>query len=75
MAGKGMRTPPGVTVVGVVALLVVAYTVLRPEPDDNPSVPPEAAGWYGAMSLYRKVALWAGRRAMDAELHYWKAVN
>lgn len=38
-------------------------------------VPPQAAGWYGAMSLYRTVALWAGRRALTAENEYWKAVG
>lgn len=60
---------------GVGAVAVVAYLSLsgrRVEADD---VPAEAVGWYGAMSLYRNVALWAGKRAMSAEMNYWKAVQ
>jgi hypothetical protein len=57
------------------ALVTVAYVVMRPAEDSAAAVPPRAAGWHGAMELYRNVALWAGKRALQAEMHYWKAVN
>lgn len=66
-----------VTLVAVAAAVVVAAAAAtrcgRREVD--PDVPSEAVGWYGAMSLYRTVALWAGKRALSAELNYWKAVR
>ncbi|MFF8495215.1 hypothetical protein ACF06O_30820 [Streptomyces albidoflavus] len=62
--------------VGTGALAVVALAaVAGPRRDGPAEVPPEAAGWWGAMELYRTLALWAGKRAMSAELNYWKAVN
>ena len=59
----------------VAALVAVAYTMVRREPESAGNVPPAAAGWHGAMELYRNVALWAGKRAMQAEVNYWKAVG
>lgn len=70
---KKSRT--GVTTVAVVALVVAAYAATRKEPESVAGVPPQAVGWHGAMELYRNVALWAGKRAMVAELNYWKAVG
>lgn len=64
----------GTTVVAVAALAVVAVVALTPR-DGKTDMPPEAVGWYGAMELYRSLALWAGKRAMSAELNYWKAVH
>lgn len=69
---KKSRT--GATVMAVAALLTVAYVATRKDPEGT-NVPPAAAGWHGAMELYRNVALWAGKRAMVAELNYWKAVG
>ena len=67
--------PRANTLLAVAALVAVAYVATRREPDGPANVPPMAAGWHGAMELYRNVALWAGKRAMQAELNYWKAVG
>jgi len=69
---KKSRT--GITVVAVAALVTVAYVATQRDPE-GATVPPRAAGWHGAMELYRNLALWAGKRAMLAELNYWKAVG
>ena len=61
--------------VAVGALVVVAYVASARRDEGPPDVPPDAVGWYGAMSLYRSLAMWAGKRAMSAELNYWKAVQ
>jgi hypothetical protein len=74
MAGNEPRKRYGVTLLAVAALVTVAYTATRREPETQ-DVPPEAAGWYGAMELYRNLALWAGKRALQAEMRYWKAVG
>ncbi|MYR11931.1 hypothetical protein GTY62_15225 [Streptomyces sp. SID724] len=65
-------TPARVVAVAALVAVAVAATSGRREPEH---VPPEAVGWYGAMELYRTVAMWAGKRAMSAELNYWKAVG
>jgi hypothetical protein len=63
-------------VLSVGALFVVGYLAARSTADtDRGDVPAEAAGWYGAMSLYRSLAMWAGKRAIQAELQYWKTVG
>jgi hypothetical protein len=64
----------GAVAVGAAALVVVAYVALSGRRDAE-DLPPEAVGWYGAMELYRSVAMWAGKRAMSAEMNYWKAVD
>lgn len=66
---------PFPVLVGVTALVLVVATVSGGKREAGGDVPPEAAGWYGAMSMYRALALWAGKRAMSAELNYWKAVG
>lgn len=75
MAGNQPRKPVGATLLAVAALAVVVYTTTRREPEDAVNVPPTAAGWHGAMELYRNVALWAGKRALQAEMKYWEAVG
>lgn len=68
------RRGPAVAL-SVAALVVVACVAAaghREEPED---VPPEAAAWHGAMSLYRTIAVWAGHRALSAEMNYWKATT
>lgn len=35
----------------------------------------EASAYYAAWSLYRSLAVWAGKRAMVAEIKYWEAVQ
>lgn len=72
MTPKAKRTGAVVVAVGALAVVAAVSVAGRREGDD---VPPEAAGWYGAMELYRSVALWAGKRAMSAEMNYWKAVD
>lgn len=67
--------PVRTTVLAVAALLTVAYVATRREDGEAVNVPPGAVGWHGAMSLYRNVAMWAGKRALQAEMHYWKAVG
>ena len=62
-------------IIAAACLLVVAGSVRSATREAAGDVPPEAAGWYGAMSLYRAIALWSGKRAMSAEVKYWKAVN
>ncbi len=76
MAEIERKTPrPALWVAGG-ALVVVGYVALAScKKGQDPSVPPVAAGWHGAMELYRSLALWAGKRAMLAELHYWRAVG
>jgi hypothetical protein len=69
------KTPTGITVLAVAAFVTVAYVTTRKDPESAANVPPGAVGWHGAMELYRNVALWAGKRAMVAELNYWKAVS
>jgi len=68
------KSRTGATVVAVAALAAVVYVATR-TPEDSTDVPPRAAGWHGAMELYRTLAMWAGKRAMLAELNYWKAVG
>lgn len=75
MAKNEPKKPVGAMVLAVAALAVVAYTVTRKEPDEPVNVPPNAAGWHGAMEVYRNVALWAGKRALQAEMKYWEAVG
>lgn len=75
MTGNEPRKPRGPALLAVAALVTIAYVVTRPAEESAVSVPPRAAGWHGAMELYRNLALWAGKRAMQAEMHYWKAVN
>lgn len=72
MTGEENRRA-GAAVLAVVALVVVAVAAAAAQPEDPRDVPAEAAGWYGAMSLYRSLAVWAGKRAMSAEINYWKA--
>jgi opacity protein-like surface antigen len=67
---RGRKT----TALAVVALVVVAAAAAGRRKAD-PEIPPEVAGWYGAMELYRALALWAGKRAMAAEVNYWKAAR
>jgi len=62
----------GVVAVAVLVAVAVVATSGRREPEH---VPPDAVGWYGAMELYRTLAMWAGKRALSAELNYWKAVG
>ena len=75
MAGNEPRRPRGWTVLAAAALAAAVYAATRPEPESAVTVPAQAVGWHGAMELYHKVALWAGRRAMQAEMNYWKAVG
>lgn len=39
------------------------------------SATPDAVAWHGAMSMYSRIAAWAGRKALVAEGEYWKAVR
>jgi hypothetical protein len=76
MAGtEGAKAPHRGLVLGAAAVLVLAYVATRGDEESAVTVPAGAAGWHGAMSLYRNLALWAGKRAMEAEMHYWKAVG
>lgn len=76
MTGPEPKRHTGALVVAGVALAVVAYSALSGRREQEASAPrSEVVGWYGAMELYRNVALWAGKRAMAAELNYWKAVR
>lgn len=36
---------------------------------------PRATAYFGAMSLYRAIALHCGKAAIAAESHYWEAVS
>lgn len=65
------------TVIITAAALFVVAGIVRAANKEAAAgdVPPQAAGWYGAMSLYRAVAVWAGERALTAENRYWKAVG
>lgn len=74
MTGKEPRKPVGLVLVGVVALGVAVYAGTRTDDENAASIAP-AAGWHGAMEFYRRIALWAGRRAMAAENKYWEAVG
>lgn len=75
MAGNELRKPYGFTVLAVAALVAAAYAATRSEQDSAVNIPPRAVGWHGAMDLYRRIAVWAGRRAMAAENKYWEAVR
>jgi hypothetical protein len=65
----------GAKVVAVAAITVVVVVALTPRDERLADIPPEAVRWYGAMELYRSLALWAGKRAMSAEIEYWKAAQ
>jgi hypothetical protein len=39
------------------------------------AVPNEARAYFGAMTMYGRIARWAGRRALEAEAAYWEAVQ
>lgn len=75
MTGNEPDRPRRGTLLAVAAVVALAYVVTRRDDETAVNVPPGAVGWHGAMSLYRNVALWAGKRAMEAEMHYWKAVG
>jgi hypothetical protein len=75
MAGKEPRKPVGLVLLGVAALGAAVYASTRTEDEDAVNVPSAVAGWHGAMEFYRRIALWAGRRAMQAEVKYWEAVG
>lgn len=75
MAGNEPRKPQGVTLLAVATLAAVVYVATRREPDTAVNVPPAAAGWHGAMEVYRNLAVWAGKRALQAEMKYWEAVG
>lgn len=70
-------TPRRATGLAVLALAlgVAGLCAFRRSDDSSHDIPPEAARWYGAMSLYRSIAMWAGKRAMCAEIQYWKATT
>lgn len=69
------RRRTGAVVVAAAALVVVVYSATSGRRESETDIPTQAVGWHGAMSLYRNLALWAGKRAMSAELNYWKAVS
>lgn len=75
MAGKEPRKPYGFTVLAVAALGAAVYAATRGEQESAVNIPPRAVGWHGAMDLYHRIAMWAGRRAMAAENKYWEAVR
>ncbi|MFJ3812587.1 hypothetical protein ACIPWE_40290 [Streptomyces sp. NPDC090073] len=75
MTGNEPKKPRRAAVLGVAAVVALAYVATRRDDESVVNVPPGAAGWHGAMSLYRNLAVWAGRRALEAEMHYWKAVG
>jgi len=64
-----------VIMTAAVALTLAVASARAAERRDAGQVPADAAGWYGAASLYRAVALWAGKRALLAESKYWEAVS
>lgn len=57
------------------ALVAVALVTVAARRDCKGEPPAEAVGWYGAMELYRTLALWAGKRALSAEFNYWESIN
>ena len=75
MAGNEPRKPVGLVLLGVAALGAAVYASTRTEDESAVNVPATVAGWHGAMEFYRRIALWAGRRAMAAENKYWEAVG
>jgi hypothetical protein len=75
MAGNETHGPRRATLLALAALAALAYVTTRQDDESAVSIPPGAVAWHGAMSLYRNVALWAGKRAMSAEMNYWKAVG
>lgn len=75
MAGNEPRKPYGFTVLAVAALVAAVYAASRGEKDSAVNIPPNAVGWHGAMDMYHRIAMWAGRRAMAAENKYWEAVR
>lgn len=75
MAGNEPRKSYGPAVAAMAVLAAVVYVTTRPESESAVNVPPQAAGWHGAMELYRRLATWAGKRAMQAEMKYWEAVG
>lgn len=58
----------------VTAALVSAYGARRAA-GPGTQVPPAAVGYHGAMELYRNLALYFGKRALQAEARYWEAVK
>ncbi|WP_371591256.1 hypothetical protein [Streptomyces sp. NBC_00470] len=38
-------------------------------------VPAAAVGYHGAMELYRNLAVFFGKRALEAEARYWEVVR
>jgi hypothetical protein len=75
MAGNEPRKPVGLVLFGVAALAAAVYASTRTEDESATGVPAAVAGWHGAMEFYRRLALWAGTRAMAAENKYWEAVR
>jgi hypothetical protein len=75
MAGNQPRKPVSAVAVAAVVLAAVAYASTRRPPEAPVSVPALAAGWHGAMEMYQALAVWAGKRALQAEAKYWEAVG
>jgi hypothetical protein len=61
-------------VVLVLAAVVVGVH-LGARPVGDVEVSPEARRYYGAMTVYGRIARWAGHRALEAETAYWEAVQ
>lgn len=58
----------------VAAVLVAAAAGARAAAPAGTSVPADAVAYHGAAQAYGRLARWAGRRAMEAETRYWKAI-
>jgi hypothetical protein len=58
-------------ILGVAALGAAAQRAAR----GVGTATPDAVAWHGAMSMYSRIATWAGRKALAAEAEYWKAVR
>ncbi|MYS19168.1 MULTISPECIES: hypothetical protein [unclassified Streptomyces] len=55
--------------------LVLATAAARSSAPAGTDVPAAAVAYHGAMEFYQRLARWAGRRALDAELSYWKEIS
>lgn len=61
-------------VVCVGACVATAYGARRTA-GPAAQVPPAAVGYHGAWELYRNLAVFFGKRALQAEARYWEVVR
>lgn len=60
---------------GILVLAIATALSARKAAAGVGTASPDAIAYHGAMQLYRNLAVFFGKRALLAEIAYWKAVQ